>query len=156
MQNTQRIAEIFLDEHSVMRRTPRIEHECKVAIYDLIEKNTFDIAGQKGPFNLYLSTEDNRLVFNVHNTNEKPLTHFTLSVTPFRSIIKDYFMVCDAYFLAIKTQTVRQIEAIDVGRRSLHNEGAEMLIEHLKGKVGLDFDTARHLFTLVYVLHIRN
>lgn len=151
-----KIAGIFLDEKSVIRRSPQVEHERKVAIYDLLEDNHFALAGDiDGPFNLHLGIVENRLVFDVRDMDDAELANFTLPVSPFRSIVKDYYMVCDSYFKAIKTSTPSQIEAIDMGRRGLHNEGAEILAERLADKVIVDKDTARRLFTLVCVLHIR-
>jgi len=151
-----RISGIFLDEKSVISRSPQVEHERKVAIYDLLEDNHFAPVGDiEGPFNLHLGIVENRLVFDVRDTDDTVLANFTLPVSPFRSIVKDYYMVCDSYFKAIKTSTPSQIEAIDMGRRGLHNEGAEILAERLADKVVVDTDTARRLFTLICVLHIR-
>ena len=156
MADTQRIAGLFLDEKSVVSRSAQIEHERKVAIYDLLEENCFDpTGGIKGPFHLHLSIAENRLVFDVRDEADKELKQFTLPLSPFRSIVKDYYMVCDSYFKAIKTLSPSQIEAIDMGRRGLHNEGADILKERLSGKVGIDTDTARRLFTLICVLHIK-
>ncbi len=156
MENDQRIAEIFLDERSVISRTAQVEHERKVAIYDLIEENHFEPAGDfTGPFNLHLSIAENRLIFDVRDTEDKELARFTQPLSSLRSVVKDYFMVCDSYFKAIKTSSPSQIEAIDMGRRGLHNEGAEILKERLAEKVVIDTDTARRLFTLICVLHIR-
>ncbi len=151
-----KIAGIFLDEKSVISRSPQVEHERKVAIYDLLEDNHFaPTDGSEGPFNLHLGIVENRLVFDVRDTDDGPQTRFTMPISPFRSIVKDYYMVCDSYFKAIKTSTPSQIEAIDMGRRGLHNEGAEILAERLADKVVIDKDTARRLFTLLCVLHIR-
>ncbi len=153
---SQDIAGIFLDEKSVIRRSPQVEHERKVAIYDLLEENHFaPVDGTQGPFNLHLGIIENRMVFDVRDTDDNPKTTFTLPISPFRSIVKDYYMVCDSYFKAIKTSTPSQIEAIDMGRRGLHNEGAEILAERLADKAVIDNDTARRLFTLLCVLHIR-
>ncbi len=153
---SQKIAGIFLDEKSVISRSPQVEHERKVAIYDLLEENHFaPVEGTVGPFNLHLGIVENRLVFDVRDTDDNPQTSFTLPTSPFRSIIKDYYMVCDSYFKAIKTSTPSQIEAIDMGRRGLHNEGAEILAERMADKAAIDIDTARRLFTLLCVLHIR-
>jgi len=151
-----RIADLFLDEKSVVSRSPQIEHERKVAIYDLLEENSFTpLDAPDGPYNLHLGIEDNRLVFDIRNTDDKELQRFTLPLSPFRSIVKDYFMVCESYFKAIKSSSPSQIEAIDMGRRGLHDEGAERLVERLADKVGIDNDTARRLFTLICVLHIK-
>lgn len=156
MSGEQRIAQIFLDEKSVVSRSAQIDHERKVAIYDLLEENIFNPVGNlPGPFHLHLSIEENRLVFDVRDTNDQELTKFTQPLSPLRSIVKDYFMVCDSYFKAIKSSSPSKIEAIDMGRRGLHNEGAEILQERLAEKVEIDYDTARRLFTLICVLHIR-
>lgn len=151
-----RIARVTLDERSVVRRNPEIEHERAVAIYDLIEENSFSIVdGPGGPYSLALGIEDSRLVLDIRNELEVPLTKLILSLSPFRRIVKDYFTVCESYYEAIKRSTPSQIEAIDMGRRGLHNEGAELLRERLNGKIELDANTARRLFTLICVLHIR-
>ncbi|NQV46147.1 MAG: UPF0262 family protein [Rhodospirillaceae bacterium] len=156
MDHTQRIAGLFLDEKSVVSRSAQIEHERKVAIYDLLEENSFDPAGGlKGPFNLHLAIAEKRLIFDVCDEADNKLAQFTQPLSPLRSIVKDYFMICDSYFKAIKTSSPSQIEAIDMGRRGLHNEGADILKERLSGKVDIDIDTARRLFTLICVLHIR-
>ena len=153
----ERIANITLDERTVVRRSPEIEHERQVAIYDLLEENHFAPKGlASGPYDLALSIEEGRLIFTVTNATAKPLTTIALSLTPFRRIVRDYFGVCESYFEAIKTASPAKIEAIDMGRRGLHNEGSEILRERLENKVSLDFDTARRLFTLICVLHIRS
>ena len=152
----QRISDITLDERSVVRRSPQVEHERKTAIYDLIEDNVFSPPGDlSGPFNLALRIEENRLVFNVCDVQDNLLTTFSLSLNTFRSLIREYFMVCESYYDAIKSSSPSQIEAIDVGRRSLHNEGAHLLSERLQGKVDINERTARRLFTLLCVLHMR-
>ena len=152
----QRISEITLDEHSVVRRSPQVEHERKAAIYDLIENNVFSPQGDlRGPFSLTLRIEENRLVFHVCDTQGQQLTTFSLSLNSFRSLIREYFMVCESYYDAIKSSSPSQIEAIDVGRRSLHNEGAQLLNDRLQGTVDLNENTARRLFTLLCVLHMR-
>lgn len=156
MPQTQKIANITLDEKSVVRRSPQVEHEQKVAIFDLLEENHFvPEGGYTGPYNLHLRIEEDRLIFDVRNENEDPLDEITLSAKSFRRIIKDYFLICESYFNAIKTMAPSQIEAIDMGRRGLHNEGAELLRDRLEGKAELDQDTARRLFTLICVLHVR-
>jgi uncharacterized protein (UPF0262 family) len=154
--DNQRIADIFLDERTVIRRSAHVEHERKVAIYDLLEENQFVPAGDfTGPYNLHLGIEENRLAFDVRTVADEELTRFTMPLTPFRSIVRDYFLVCESYFKAIKTSTPSQIEAIDMGRRGLHNEGSDIIRERLAGKVDIDKRTARRLFTLICVLHIR-
>ena len=153
-QATQRLVKITLDEGSIGRSSPDIEHERAVAIYDLLEDNSFaplDHGG--GPYALHLSITENRLVFDIRLEDGSPVMAHLLSLTPLRRIVKDYFMICDSYYKAIRTATPSQIEAIDMGRRGLHNEGSELLMERLKEKICLDFDTARRLFTLICVLH---
>ena len=140
-----------------MRRSPQIEHERKVAIHDLMEENTFVPVGDfEGPYNLHLGIEENRLLFDVRDKDDNGLVCFTLSLGSLRSLIKDYFIVCESYFSAIKTLSPSRIEAIDMGRRGLHDEGGEILRERLVGKAVIDGDTARRLFTLICVLHIRS
>ena len=151
-----RICEISLDERSVVRRSADVEHERAVAIYDLIEENYFAPVGQAaGPYRLHLSIEENRLVFDIRDEQDASLTAVTLPLLPFRRIVKDYFAVCEVYYEAIKTASPSKIEAIDMGRRGLHNEGSDTLRARLEGKIDLDFNTARRLFTLICVLHIR-
>jgi uncharacterized protein (UPF0262 family) len=153
---TNRIARVTLDERSVVRRNPQVEHERAVAIYDLIEENSFALVeGPAGPYDLSLGIEDNRLVLDIGNERAEPLAKHILSLTPFRRIVKDYFTICESYYEAIKRSSPSQIEAIDMGRRGLHNEGAELLRDRLAGKIELDANTARRLFTLICVLHIR-
>ncbi|MGO1121249.1 UPF0262 family protein [Rhodovibrionaceae bacterium A322] len=148
---------ITLDERSMVRRTPEIEHERAVAIYDLLEDNHFEPIGSPGgPYSLSLGVEENRLKFELKAEDEETVLGVVqLSLTPFRRIVKDYFHVCESYFEAIKTASPSQIEAIDMGRRGLHNEGAELLRTRLEGKVTMDENTARRLFTLVCVLHFK-
>lgn len=156
MSDTQHIINIQLDETSVVRLSAQVDHERKVAIFDLLEANHFDpVDLPSGPYSLILGIEDNRLVFDVRSVNDSKLGDFNLPIGTFRRIVKDYFMICDSYFEAIKKSSPSQIEAIDMGRRGLHNEGATILKEKLAGKVDIDENTARRLFTLVCVLHIR-
>jgi uncharacterized protein (UPF0262 family) len=151
-----RIVHIVLDEKTMVRRTPEVEHERQVAIFDLLEENAFSPVGvADGPYHLHLSVQENRLLFDVRNASDRKLRDIVLSLTPFRTIVKDYFMICESYYDAIKKLSPSQIEALDMGRRGLHNEGSELLRERLEGKIELDFDTARRLFTLICVLHIR-
>jgi uncharacterized protein (UPF0262 family) len=139
-----------------VRRNPDVEHERAVAIFDLLEENSFaPCAGHPGPFHLHLGLEENRLVLDIRNTAEEPLERVVLPMSPFRSIVKDYFLICESYYNAIRTATPSRIEAIDMGRRALHNEGSEVLRERLAERVRIDLGTARRLFTLVCVLHIR-
>jgi uncharacterized protein (UPF0262 family) len=150
-----RIASIVIDEKSLAPAGPDAEHERKVAIFDLIEQNSFRVIGHDGgPYDVTLSLEDNRLVFDVAEAGA-PVRRFILSMTSMRRIIKDYFMICDSYYDAIRNSTPAQIEAIDMGRRGLHNEGSQLLTERLADKVEVDHDTARRLFTLVCALHAR-
>ena len=149
------IVQIELDDAGVRRR-PEVEQERAIAIFDILEENSFaPIGDDKGPYALHLSVEDNRLILDIRTQDGNPLQVVALSVKPFHSIIKDYFLVCESYFDAIRKSTPAQIEAIDVGRRGLHNEGSTLLMERLSDKIALDFDTARRLFTLVCTLHIR-
>ncbi len=132
------------------------EHERRVAIYDLLEENSFQLSnGMEGPYRLQLSTLDGRLMFEIFNDREEKISIIGLSMSPFRAIVKDYFIICESYYQAIKLSTPSQIETIDMARRGLHNDGSEILMERLSGKVDIDFDTARRLFTLVCVLHWR-
>ncbi|WP_448191026.1 UPF0262 family protein [Azospirillum sp. sgz301742] len=152
-----RIVHVTLDEQSVVRRKPEVEHERAVAIFDLLEDNEFcpcDHADD-GPYHLHLSIQDNRLIFDIRKDSDEALSKVTLPLTTFRTIVKDYFLICESYYNAIKRSTPSQIEAIDMGRRGLHNEGSELLRERLAGKVEMDLQTARRLFTLICVLHIR-
>jgi uncharacterized protein (UPF0262 family) len=153
--DSQRIVKIELDERGLVRRSPQVEHERKVAIYDLLEENSFAVAGFEGPYQLRLGVEENRLAFDVRDGRGAELTRFALPLAPFKMIVKDYFTLCESYFAAIKTATPSKIEAIDMGRRGLHNEGADLLRERLADKVALDTGTARRLFTLLCVLHIK-
>jgi len=151
-----KIVRIELDERSLARATADIEHERKVAIYDLIEENYFEpIGGGAGPFELYLSYVENRLVFDVRREGGEGLGQVHLSMTPFRKLIKDYFMLCESYYDAIRTAAPAQIETIDMARRSLHNEGSEILRDRLNEKINLDLNTARRLFTLICSFHMR-
>ncbi len=151
-----RIVEISLNERSVVRRSPDVEHERAVAIYDLIEENYFAPVGDDGgPYNLHLSIAENRLLLDIRNETEQSITKVTLPLLPFRRIVKDYFAVCESYYEAIRTASPSKIEAIDMGRRGLHDEGSDLLRDRLDGKIEVDSDTARRLFTLICVLHIR-
>jgi uncharacterized protein (UPF0262 family) len=152
--SNQRLVKLTLDENSIGRSSADVEHERAVAIYDLLERNSFAPAGHDGgPYGLHLAVVGNRLVLEVRTADEQAVVTHHLSLTPLKRIVKDYFIICDSYYAAIRTSTPSQIEAIDMGRRALHNEGSELLMERLKDKISIDFDTARHLFTLVAVLH---
>jgi len=151
---TGRLVAVTLDESSIGRASPDVEHERAVAIYDLIEENSFRPTGHDGgPYVLHLGIDGNRLVFDIRLSNGTPVIAHLLSLAPFRRIVKDYFTVCDSYYAAIRSSTPDRIEALDMGRRALHDEGSQILMERLARKVDLDFDTARRLFTLVTVLH---
>ncbi|MCO6187491.1 UPF0262 family protein [Rhizobium sp. L1K21] len=150
-----RLCDVVLDE-TIGRSTPDVEHERAVAIFDLLEENSFEPAGHAGgPYKLYLSLVDTKLVFSIKTEGEDDVATHILSLTPFRRIIKDYFMICDSYYQAIRSSTPSQIEAIDMGRRGIHNEGSQTLMDRLSGKINMDFDTARRLFTLICVLYWR-
>ena len=154
--NVYRLTAITLDERTVVHRTRQIEQEREIAIYDLLEENSFTPAGSAGgPYHLVLRIEENRLVLDIHLEDDSAHGKVMLSLTPFRRVIKDYFLICDSYFKAIRTAPPSQIEALDMARRGSHNEGSELLQERLKGKIEVDFDTARRLFTLICVLHLK-
>jgi len=149
-----RIVAVTLDEDSIGRSGPDIEHERAIAIYDLVESNLFAPEGDSGgPYTLRLGITGNRLMFDIRREDGSQVVVHLLSLTPFRRIVKDYFMICDSYYHAIRTATPDRIEAIDMGRRGIHDEGSRTLMERLEGKVRVDFETARRLFTLLSVLH---
>jgi len=149
-----RIVKVILDRDTIGPGNRDIEHERAVAIYDLVQENAFAPAGHDGgPYCLNLQVVENRLVFDIRTEDDRPVVAHHLSLTPFRRLVKDYFLVCESYYQAIRTASPSQIEAIDMGRRGLHDEGSELLLERLKDKVTVDFDTARRLFTLITVLH---
>ncbi len=151
-----RLMHVELDSASFGKATPDIEHERAVAVFDLIEENSFHPVGDdNGPYKLSLGVIDKKLVFNITQENDDPVMMHVLSLTPFKRVIKDYFMICESYYDAIRTSSPAQIEAIDMGRRGLHNEGSQTLQDRLSGKIEVDFDTARRLFTLICVLHWR-
>ena len=147
-----RLVKIELDEAVTPRRSAEAEHERAIAIYDILEENQFDLIGQTGPFHLYLRAEGRHIRFDICNENDFSLGQFFMAMGPLRRVMRDYFQVCDTYFDAIRTKSPSQIQAIDMGRRALHNEGSELLQARLNGKVETDFDTARRLFTLICVL----
>jgi len=150
----QRLAAVTLDEKTIGRANPDVEHEREVAIYDLLEQNSFAPVGHDGgPFGLHLSINGNRLVFDIRREDGTPVVAHLFSLTPLRRIVKDYYIVCDSYYQAIRTATPDKIEAIDMGRRAIHNDGSKILMERLQDKVAIDIDTARRLFTLICVLH---
>ncbi len=150
------IIDIRLDAGSIVRWSPEVEHERQVAIFDLLERNVFELSnGFAGPYRVELSLRGATLVMKVTDEPGAQEAEVALSVRPFRKLIKDYFLICDSYFQAIRTASPSRIEAIDMGRRGLHNEGAEKLAAALDGKVQVDEETSRRLFTLICVLHIR-
>ncbi len=149
-----RLVAVTLDEASIGRGNPDQEHERAIAIYDIVEANSFGVPSHDGgPYVLHLGLVDKRLCFDVRTADGEPVVSHHLSLTPFRGVIRDYEMVCDSYYKAIRTASPGQIEAIDMGRRGLHDEAAELLVQRLEGKLELDFDTARRLFTLIFALH---
>jgi uncharacterized protein (UPF0262 family) len=154
VEDRSRLVEVTLDDASIGRNHAEVEHERDVAIFDLLEKNSFALEGHDGgPYTLHLSLADNRLVFTVGDTDHAPIQHVMLSLSPFRRLVKDYFLICESYYQAIRTQPASKIEAIDMGRRGLHDEGSILLMERLKGKITIDLPTARRLFTLLCALH---
>lgn len=151
-----RIVRIDLDANSMGPGDVNADHERRVAIADLLETNRFRPAGDaEGPFALRLAIEDDRLVFDVRQEDDTPVRAFVFALGPLRRIIKDYFLICESYYEAVRDAPLAQIEAIDMGRRGVHNEGSTLLRERLSGKIEVDFDTARRLFTLICALHRR-
>lgn len=155
------LVHVELDDTGLPAPTAEVERERKVALFDLMEENTFGLAEREGkeipdgPYNLNLAIKDRRLVFNVTTQAGNPASEFHLSVSPLKQVIKDYFQICESYFDAVKKLPPAQIEAIDMGRRGIHDEGSRQLLERLEGKIETDMATARRLFTLVCVLHMR-
>ncbi len=151
---TARLVAITLDENSVGTSNSNIEHEREVAIFDILDGNSFALEGRDdGPYKLHLAMVDDRLALQIGNETTDQLVTHLLSLTPLKRIMKDYFMVCDSYYEAIKSAPPSRIQAIDMGRRGLHDEGSRILADRLVGKVIVDFDTARRLFTLICALH---
>ncbi len=151
---TERLIAIVLDSDSIRRSNPNIAHERQVAIYDILDANSFALVGRNdGPYKLTLGVAEDRLVFSVGNEAADLLVTHMLSLSPLRRLLKDYFIVCDSYYDAIRSAPPSRIQSIDMGRRALHDEGSKLLAERLKGKIKLDHDTARRLFTLVCALH---
>lgn len=149
-----RLSSIELDQATLPSATAEIEHERRVAIFDLVEKNHFGPAGAPGgPYALKLSLQDSRLVFDISGPGFAKV--HALSLTPFKTVVRDYITICDSYYEALRGSSPSQIEAVDMGRRGLHNEGAELLRERLDGKIELDLETSRRLFTLITALHRR-
>lgn len=149
-----KLVDVVLDETSIARSTPEVEHDRAVAIYDLIEDNLFQPAGQPvANYVLNLSVIEKKLVFQIRTEDEQEVVTHVLSLSPLRKVVKDYNLICESYYEAIRHATPSQIEAIDMGRRGVHNEGSEILMERLDGKIEVNMQTARRLFTLVYALH---
>ncbi|MDE4134225.1 UPF0262 family protein [Phaeobacter sp. QD34_3] len=154
-----RISHIELDDSNLPPPTPEIEQERKVALFDLIEENSFTLPDRDdrevppGPYHLGLAIRDKRLVFDITTEDGQKAAEFHLSLSPFRQVVKDYYQICESYFTAVKTMPPSQIETIDMARRGIHNEGSRVLQERLDGKAEIDTDTARRLFTLICVLH---
>ena len=154
MTSGNRLIAVAFDEASIGRGSPDQEHEREIAIYDLVEANSFGLRDHdSGPFSLKIALVDNKLGLDISGADGQHIITHILSLTPFRSVLKDYFLICESYYAAIRTATPARIEAIDMGRRGLHNEGAQILLDRLEGKIECDFDTARRLFTLVTALH---
>lgn len=158
---SKKLVDITLDDSTIARWSADVEHERRIAIFDLLEENSFSLlksadAKYPGPYKLHLSTIEGRLSFDVKSTDDDTLMAFRLAMSPFRRIIRDYFAICDSYYEAIKSASPSQIEAIDMGRRGLHNQGSELLIERLEGKIEIDTQTSRRLFTLICVLHLKD
>tara|TARA_B100001057_G_scaffold475240_1_gene541820 strand:- start:608 stop:1087 length:480 start_codon:yes stop_codon:yes gene_type:complete len=153
------IVHIEIDDSALPPATPEIEQERKVAMFDILENNTFRLAERgevdmpHGPYRLGLSIKDKRLVFDIETNESQKAAEFHLSLTPFRQVVKDYWAICESYYDAVKNMPPSQIETIDMARRGIHNEGARILEERLGGKAEVDTDTARRLFTLMCVLH---
>jgi len=152
-----RIVDISLDDRTVIRRSPEVEHELNVAIYDILEANRFAPVGDfKGPYRVHLSIEERRrLIFEIFGENGDTQGRIALPLIPFRRIVRDYFQICESYYDAIKRLSPSHIETIDMARRALHNEGSAILMERLESRIAVDEETARRLFTLICVLHIR-
>jgi uncharacterized protein (UPF0262 family) len=150
-----RIIDIELDERTIIRRSEDIERERRVAIFDLLESNHFQPAGLEGPFRILLRIEDNRLAIDLRDEAGGPLETVRLALTPFKRPVRDYFAICESYFKAVRSDSPKGLETIDMARRAVHNEAAELLRECLAGRIEMDFDTARRLFTLICVLHIK-
>ena len=155
-----RIIDVTLDERTILWRSADIEQERKIAIYDLLEGNHFAPHRQHpdeyaGPYRINMRVEEGRLALEIKRENGEALETLVLGLAKFRRLVRDYFAVCDSYYKAIRNATPQQIETVDMARRGIHNEAAELLRERLEGKIDIDFDTARRLFTLICVLHIK-
>ena len=152
-----RLIEVEIDRESLAANGPDAEHERRVAIFDLLEKNSFTLLGHEpeGPYKLVLAERERKLVFDIFSETDEKIYTYIFSLMPFRGVIRDYFMICESYHNAIRTATSAQIEAIDMGRRGLHNEGSRMLTDALRNQVEIEFNTSRRLFTLICALHRR-
>jgi uncharacterized protein (UPF0262 family) len=151
-----RLIAVNLDEESIGRGNPDQEHERAIAIYDILESNSFGLPGHDGgPYALHVALVERKLCLTILEQDGMLVIRHFLSLSPFRSVIRDYQMICESYYQAIRSASPAQIEAIDMGRRGLHNEAAELLMKRLDGKIAVDFDTARRLFTLIFALHWR-
>ena len=155
-----RIIDIKLDERTIIWRNADVEQERRVAIFDLLEGNHFAPqanydGGYAGPYKITMRVEEGRLAIDIAGEDDNPLETFILALSPFRRVVRDYFAICDSYYKAIRNASPSQIETIDMARRGIHNEAAELLQERLSPRIEVDFDTARRLFTLICVLHIR-
>ena len=149
-----RLIGVEFDTKSIGRARPDVEHERSVAVFDLLEENRFQlVAGPAGPYRLYLAIVDDRLAFEIRDDGRSPLTTIILALGSFRRLIRDYVLVCDSYYDAIRTAPPSRIEAIDMGRRALHNEASQLLVDRLAGRIDIDPPTARRLFTLICALH---
>jgi uncharacterized protein (UPF0262 family) len=161
MTSTDRLIHVEIDDSGLPAPTPEIDQERRVAIFDLLEENSFALPAPEGrevpsgPYQLFLSIQDGRLVFDIQTEAREKVAEFHLSLSPFRQVVKDYFQICAAYFDAVKRLPPAQIEAIDMGRRGIHDEGSRVVQERLDGKVIIDKATARRLFTLICVLHFK-
>ena len=155
-----RIIDVKLDERTILWRNADVEQERRVAIFDLLEANSFKPLtayddDYTGPYKVVMGVEEGRLTVAINAADDRELEAFVLPLSPFRRIVRDYFAICDSYYKAIRAATPQQIETVDMARRGLHNEAAELLLDRLANRVEVDFDTARRLFTLICVLHIR-
>ncbi|HEY0149812.1 MAG TPA: UPF0262 family protein [Allosphingosinicella sp.] len=150
-----RIIAIELDERTIIRRSDDIERERAVAVFDLLENNSFHPVGHEGPFRIKLRIEENRLAIELKDEAGEPLDTIRLGLARFKRPVRDYFAICESYFAAVRSDSPKGLETIDIARRATHNEAAELLQECLAGKIEMDFDTARRLFTLICVLHIK-
>lgn len=155
-----RIIDIQLDDKSILWRSADVEQERRIAIYDLLEDNSFQPSrtypdGYGGPYRIRLSVSEGRLIIALHRTDDSHLESIILGLGRFKRPIRDYFAICDSYYQAIRTAPAAHIETVDMARRAIHNEAAQMLLDRLDGKIAVDFDTARRLFTLLCVLHIK-